>query len=128
MRYFDAAEHAGARAVSARDRAGLDRGSRVASVHFEDALTLRKPGFERVKVMDLVGLAAALFHEGEVERAGAAAAHQVLDDATRIVSALVVSRLTTLLDGARPYETAEVEDVRTRARDLTAARPTTIAA
>ncbi|MDC2953015.1 Tat pathway signal protein [Streptomyces gilvifuscus] len=127
VRYFDAAEHAGARAVSARDLAGLDRGSRVASVHFEDALRLRRPGFERVKVMDRVGLAAALFDEGEVER-GAAAAHQALDDAARIDSALVVSRLNTLLDAARPYETAEAEDVRTRARDLAAARPTTIAA
>ncbi|MET8945368.1 Tat pathway signal protein [Streptomyces sp. NPDC004542] len=127
VRHFDAAEHAGARAVSARDLAGLDRGSRVASVHFEDALRLRRPGFERVKVMDRVGLAAALFDEGEVER-GAAAAHQALDDAARIDSALVVSRLNTLLDAARPYETAEAEDVRTRARDLAAARPTTIAA
>ena len=42
--YFDAAEHAGARAVSARDLAGLHRGRRVASGHFEDALKLRKPG------------------------------------------------------------------------------------
>ncbi|MET8009734.1 hypothetical protein ABZU86_02855 [Streptomyces sp. NPDC005271] len=127
MHYFDAAEHAGARAVSARDLAGIDRGPRVASVHFEDALRLRRPGFERVKVMDRVGLAAALFGEGEVER-GAAAAHQALDDAARIDSTLVGSRLNTLLDAARPYETAEVEDVRTRARDLAAARPTTIAA
>ncbi|MGP2437651.1 hypothetical protein [Streptomyces sp. JW3] len=53
--------------------------------------------------------AAALFHEGEPEQA-AAAAHQALDDA------------------ARPYETAAVDDVRTRAKDLAAARPTTIAA
>ncbi|MDX3749052.1 MULTISPECIES: hypothetical protein [Streptomyces] len=42
--YFDAAEHVGARAVSARDLAGLHRGRRVASGHFEDALKLRKPG------------------------------------------------------------------------------------
>ncbi|MBP8532216.1 hypothetical protein [Streptomyces sp. MK37H] len=32
------------------------------------------------------------------------------------------------LDAARPYETAAVDDVRSRARDLTAARPTTIVA
>ncbi|WP_415953823.1 hypothetical protein [Streptomyces sp. KLOTTS4A1] len=127
MSYFDAAEHAGARAVSARDLAGLDRGSRAASVHFEDALALRKPGFDRVKVMDRVGLAASLFDEGEVER-GAAAAHQALADAARVDSTLVASRLNTLLDAARRYETAAACDVRTRARDLAAARPTTIAA
>ncbi|MET7716144.1 Tat pathway signal protein [Streptomyces sp. NPDC005407] len=58
--YFDAAEHAGARAVSARDLTGLGRNRRAASIHFEDALALRKPGFDRVKVMDRVGLAAAV--------------------------------------------------------------------
>jgi hypothetical protein len=125
--YFDAAEHAGARAVSARDLAGLHRGHRVASGHFEDALKLRRPGFDRVKVMDRVGLAAVLFDEGEVER-GATAAHQALDDAARVDSTLVASRLNTLLDSARPYETAAVQDVRSRARDLATARPTTIAA
>ncbi|WP_434600109.1 Tat pathway signal protein [Streptomyces sp. A5-4] len=125
--YFDAAEHAGARAVSARDLAGLGGPRRAASLHFEDALALRKPGFDRVKVMDRVGLAAALFDEGEAER-GAAAAHQALDDAARVDSTLVASRLNSLLDAARPYETTAVDDVRTRARDLAAARPTTIAA
>ncbi|MET8682458.1 Tat pathway signal protein [Streptomyces sp. NPDC004647] len=125
--YFDAAEHAGARAVSARDLAGLGRGHRPASVHFEDALKLRKPGFDRVHVMDRVGLAAALFDEGEAER-GAAAAHQALDEAARVDSTLVASRLNTLLDAARPYETAAVDEVRTRAKDLAATRPTTIAA
>ncbi|MFI1707741.1 DUF6087 family protein [Streptomyces griseoruber] len=90
--YFDAAEHAGARAVSARDLAETAPGRQTASVHFEDALKLRKPGFDRVKVMDRIGLAAALFDEGEVER-GATAAHQALDDAARIDSTLVASRL-----------------------------------
>ncbi|MEU3278841.1 Tat pathway signal protein [Streptomyces antibioticus] len=125
--YFDAAEHAGARAVSARDLAGLGGPRQAASVHFEDALKLRKPGFDRVKVMDRVGLAAALFEEGDPER-GAEAAYEALDDAARVDSTLVASRLNTLLDAARPYETAAVDDVRTRARDLTAARLTTIAA
>ncbi|MFB7502783.1 Tat pathway signal protein [Streptomyces broussonetiae] len=125
--YFDAAEHAGARAVSARDLAGLGRPRKRASTHFEDALTLRKPGFDRVRVMDRVGLAAALFDEGEAER-GAAAAQQALDDAARVDSALVASRLNILLDAARPYETAAVDEVRVRAKDLAAARPTTIAA
>jgi hypothetical protein len=32
------------------------------------------------------------------------------------------------VDAARPYETAVVEDVRSRAKELAAARPTTIAA
>ncbi|OEJ61103.1 Tat pathway signal protein [Streptomyces agglomeratus] len=125
--YFDAAEHAGARAVSARDLAGLDRPHRPASVHFQEALKLRAPGFERVRVMDRVGLAAALFDEGEPEQA-AQAAQQALDDAARVDSTLVASRLNTLLEAARPYRTTAVEDVRTRAKDLAAARPTTVAA
>lgn len=125
--YFDAAEHAGARAVSARDLAGLGRARKRASLHFEDALKLRRPGFDRVRVMDRVGLAAALFDEGEAER-GAAAAQRALDDAARVDSTLVVSRLNTLLDAARPYETVVVDAVRTRAKDLATARPTTIAA
>ncbi|MFJ3446123.1 Tat pathway signal protein [Streptomyces sp. NPDC086081] len=124
--YFDAAEHAGARAVSARDLTGTGR-PRTASVHFTDALALRKPGFERVRVMDRIGLAAALFTEGDAEQA-AVAAQQALDDAARIDSTLVASRLNTLLDAARPYKTAAVDDVRTRARDLASSRPTTVAA
>lgn len=124
--YFDAAEHAGARAVSARDLAEAGR-PRAASVHFTDALALRKPGFERVRVMDRIGLAAALFNEGEPEQA-AAEAQQALDDATRVDSTLVASRLNTLLDAARPYRTAAVDEVRTRAADVAAARPTPVAA
>ncbi|WP_030786122.1 hypothetical protein [Streptomyces sp. NRRL S-920] len=124
--YFDAAEHAGARAVSARDLAGIGR-ARRASVHFTDALALRKPGFDRVKVMDRVGLAAALFDEGEPEQA-AQVAQQALDEAARVDSTLVVSRLNTLLDAARPYNTAAVDEVRARAADLAVARPTTVAA
>ncbi|MEU3278663.1 Tat pathway signal protein [Streptomyces antibioticus] len=125
--YFDAAEHAGARAVSARDLNGIGDRRRRASVYFNDALALRKPGFDRVKVMDRVGLAAALFDEGEPEQA-AHAAQQALDEAARVDSTLVVSRLNTLLDAARPYKTAAVDEVRTRAADLAAARPTTVAA
>ncbi|MFF4221165.1 hypothetical protein [Streptomyces nondiastaticus] len=62
------------------------------------------------------------FDEGEPEQ-GAAAARQALDHA-----ALVASRLKTLLPSARPYGTAAVEEVRTRAVDLTASRPTAVAA
>ncbi|MFF3518651.1 hypothetical protein [Streptomyces sp. NPDC002573] len=124
--YFDAAEHAGARAVSARDLTGIGR-PRRASDHFTDALALRRPGFDRVKVMDRIGLAAALFTEGEPEQA-AAQAHQALDEAARVDSTLVASRFNTLLDAARPYQTAAVDEVRTRAADLAAARPTTVAA
>ncbi|MFJ5841889.1 Tat pathway signal protein [Streptomyces shenzhenensis] len=124
--YFDAAEHAGARAVSARDLAGIGR-PRRASDHFTDALALRRPGFDRVKVMDRIGLAAALFAEGEPEQA-AAAAQQTLDDAARVDSTLVASRLNTLLDAARPYRTADVNEVRTRATDLAATHPTPVAA
>ncbi|WP_406730025.1 Tat pathway signal protein [Streptomyces sp. NBC_01794] len=125
--YFDGAEHAGARAVSARDLTGLGRGRRPASALFEDALRLRKPGFDRVRVMDRVGLAAALFDEGEVER-GAAAAQEALNDAARVDSTLVASRLNALLEAARPYETDVVDQVRARAKDLVAVRPTAIAA
>jgi hypothetical protein len=125
--YFDAAEHAGARAVSARDLAGLGRPRTQASVHFTDALKLRKPGFDRVRVMDRVGLAAALFDEGEAEQ-GAAAAQAALDDAARVDSTLVASRLNTLLAAARPYKTSAVDEVRARAADLAASRPTTVAA
>jgi hypothetical protein len=125
-RHFDAAKHAGARAVSARDLHGIGR-LRRASVHFTDALALRKPGFDRVKVMDHIGLAAALFTEGEPEQ-GTAAAHQALTEAARVDSTLVASRLNTLLDATRPYRTAPVDEVRTRATDLAAARPTTVAA
>jgi hypothetical protein len=98
-----------------------------ASDHFTDALALRRPGFDRVRVMDRIGLAAALFTEGEPEQ-GAAAAHQALEQAARIDSTLVASRLNTLLDAARPYRTTAVDEVRTRAADLAAARPTTVAA
>ncbi|CAL9279037.1 hypothetical protein [Streptomyces sp. SudanB52_2052] len=115
--YFDAAEHVGTRAVSARDLTGISR-NRRASDHFTDALALRRPGFDRVKVMDRIGLAAALFAEGEPEH-GAAAAHQALDEAFR---------LNTLLDAAGPRRTGAVDDVRTRTKDLAAARPTTVAA
>lgn len=125
--YFDTAEHAGARAVSARDLFKLDGEQRRASVHFEDALRLRKSGFDRVKIMDQIGLAAALFEEGEPEK-GVAAAHQGFDDAARVDSTLVASRLNTLLEAARRYDSTAVEEIRSRAQELTAARPTTIAA
>ncbi|MFH9978084.1 hypothetical protein ACH4ND_02290 [Streptomyces sp. NPDC017179] len=125
--YFDAAEHAGARAVSARDLAGLGPGGESSSMQFKAALRLRRPGFERVRVMDRVGLAAALFAEGEPEQ-GAEAAQQALDDALRVDSTLVASRLNTLLKAARPYRTATVDEVRVRAEELKASRSTTIAA
>ncbi|MFF4226553.1 Tat pathway signal protein [Streptomyces abikoensis] len=127
--YFDAAEHAGARAVSARDltQTSHDRSRRPASHHFTDAIALRRPGFDRVKVMDRIGLAAALFDEGEPEQ-GATAAREALDHAARVDSTLVASRLNVLLAAAHPYSTAAVEEVRTRAKDLAASRPTTVAA
>lgn len=125
--YFDAAEHAGARAVAARDLAAQKQPTTAASNHFRDALALRKPGFDRVRIMDRVGLAAALFHEGDVDQ-GAAAAHQALDDAARADSALVTSRLNTLLDASRSYDTAAARDVRARTRELTARRSIAVAA
>ncbi|MFF3489383.1 hypothetical protein ACFYXC_40035 [Streptomyces sp. NPDC002701] len=124
--YFDAAEHAGARTVSARDLTQPGR-PQAASTHVEKAIAFRKPDFDRVKVMDRVSLAAALYDEGDIEQA-TDAAHQALDEAARINSTLVASRINTLLDTTRPYRTAGDADVRTRARDLAAAPPTTIAA
>ncbi|MER6548960.1 hypothetical protein [Streptomyces sp. NPDC001250] len=64
--YFDAAEHASARAVSARDLHGSGR-SRRASVHFTDAPALRKPGW----VSDVT--------QAWPEAAGAGCAHGRLD-------------------------------------------------
>lgn len=125
--YFDGAEHAGARAVSARDLANLHGEEQPASAHFSNALRLRRNGFDRVKVMDRIGLAAALFAEDEPEL-GAAAAHHALDDAIRIDSTLVTSRLNTLLSAAGRYRTATVDEVRARASDLAATRPTAVAA
>jgi hypothetical protein len=125
--YFDAAEHAGARAVAARDLAAFGRRHQRASTHFQAALALRQPGYDRVRAMDCIGLAAALLDEGDVER-GAHAAHQALDDAARLDSALVHARLNTLLAAARPYTTTAVDEVRARARELTGAHPVNIAA
>lgn len=96
--YFDAAEHAGARAVSACDLTHLGHCGHPASPHFEAALRLRRPGFDRVRTMDRIGLAAALLDEGDLERA-AAAGHQAMESAS-MQSALVASRLNTLLSSA----------------------------
>ncbi|MEU2354583.1 hypothetical protein ABZ599_16710 [Streptomyces misionensis] len=74
---------------------------------------------------DAVHDADALFTEGVPEQG--AAAHQALDEATRVDSTLVTSRLNTLLDAARPYRTAAVDEARTRTAGLAAARPTTVA-
>jgi hypothetical protein len=98
-----------------------------ASTHFETALALRQPGYDRVKLMDRIGLAAALLDEGEAER-GVQAAHQALDEAARVDSALVHARLNTLLAAARPYATAAMDEARTRAREVTRGQPATIAA
>lgn len=70
--YFDAAEHAGARVVSARDLTHPDHRGHPASPHFETALRLRAPGFDRVRTMDRIGLAAARLDEDQPERAAAA--------------------------------------------------------
>ncbi|MFE0515428.1 hypothetical protein [Streptomyces sp. NPDC058964] len=59
---------------------------------------------------------------------GAAAVQHALDGAAWIASAPVASRLSVLLDSIRLYRSAAVDEVRIRAKDLTAARPSTIAA
>ncbi|MEV0186629.1 hypothetical protein AB0I54_46725 [Streptomyces sp. NPDC050625] len=61
-------------------------------------------------------------------RSRPAAAQHALGEAARIDSTLVASWLNTLLDSTRPYLSDAVDEVRTRAKDLAAARPTTIAA
>ena len=121
--YFDAAEHAGARAVSARDLHHHGHRGQRASTHFEQALALRGPGFERVTAMDRVGLAAALFDEGEPERA-AAAGQQALNGAG-LQSALIASRINTLMAAAARYRTPEVDELRARATDIVSRAPQT---
>ncbi|MFQ6197009.1 hypothetical protein [Streptomyces sp. NPDC000405] len=80
-----------------------------------------------MKIMDRIGLAAALFDEGEPEQ-GATAAREALDNAARVDSPRVATRLNTLLAAARPHGTAAVEKARTRAADFAASRPTAVAA
>ncbi|MFE9424124.1 Tat pathway signal protein [Kitasatospora sp. NPDC006697] len=116
--YFDSAEHSGARAVGARDLIHRGHRGHRASPHFEAALRLRAPGFERVRAMDRIGLAAALFDEGEPEKA-AVAGHQALDGAG-LQSALVASRLNTLVAAASRYRSPEVAQLQARAADLVA--------
>ncbi|GGP93814.1 hypothetical protein GCM10010278_84800 [Streptomyces melanogenes] len=113
-------EHAGARAVSARNLAGLGGPLRAASGYFEDALALRKAGFDRVKVLDRVGLAAALSDEGEPDQ-GAGAAHQALDDAARIDSTLVASGSTRCW--TRPARTGRPQSTRYAAGHETSPPP-----
>lgn len=121
--YFDAAEHAGARAVSARDLTHQDHRGHPASPHFETALRLRAPGFDRVHTMDRIGLAAALLDEDQPERA-AAAGHRALDSAG-MHSSLVASRLNTLLAATRRYQTTEVTQLRARASEMAVYTPVT---
>lgn len=121
--YFDAAEHAGARAVSARDLTHLGHRGHPASPHFEAALRLRRPGFDRVRTMDRIGLAAALLDEGELEQA-AAAGHQAMQSAG-MQSALVASRLNTLLSAANRHRTPEIAELHSRAADVAARAPIT---
>lgn len=121
--YFDAAEHAGARAVSARDLTNQGHRGHPASPHFRAALYLRAPGFDRVRAMDRIGLAAALFDEGEPEQA-AAAGRQALDSAG-MQSSLIASRLNTLLAAARRYQTTEITQLRARASEMAVHTPVT---
>lgn len=119
--YFDVAEHAGARAVSARDLHHQGHPGQQASPHFEAAVDLRAPGFDRVKAMDRIGLAAALFDEGDSDRA-VGAGHQALASAG-LQSALVVSRVHTLIVAASRFRTPAVDELRARASDLVAQTP-----
>lgn len=119
--YFDAAEHAGARAVSARDLHHHGHRGQQASSYFQTALALRAPGFDRVNAMDLIGLAASLFDEGDPDRA-AEAGHQALASAG-LQSALVASRINTLVDAASRYRTPAVDELRARGGELVARTP-----
>ncbi|WP_406296509.1 hypothetical protein OG948_13440 [Embleya sp. NBC_00888] len=127
--YFDAAEHAGARAVSARDLTQQGSPGLKASDEFRKAIDQRGPGFERCRAMDMIGLTAALLDEGEPEQAAAAGA-EALDLAERIDSALVVSRLNTLTESVSRYRTAETAALRERTEDVISStgQATTVAA
>lgn len=121
--YFDTAEHAGARAVGARDLTHQGHRGHPSSPHFRAALRLRAPGFDRVRAMDRIGLAAALLDEGEPEQA-AATGHQALD-AAGMHSSLIASRLNTLLAATRRYQTTEVTQLRARASEMALHTPVT---
>ncbi|MFE9007388.1 Tat pathway signal protein [Streptomyces sp. NPDC007875] len=94
--YFTAAELAGATAVAYRDLHTL-HGKPVgkASVHFATAIEQRGAGYERVRAMDMVGMAAAHLEEDNLEEA-CAVAGQALDLAERLDSTLIRSRVLTL--------------------------------
>ncbi|MGW1675056.1 hypothetical protein [Streptomyces sp. NPDC002324] len=110
--YLDAAEH---------------DATRPPARTFTDALEQRKPGVRPGTRHGLTGLTAALFNEGESEQA-AAEAQPALDDAGRVDSTLAASRFNALLDAVRPYRATAVDEVPTRAADVAAARPTSVAA
>ncbi|MEV6133636.1 Tat pathway signal protein [Streptomyces violaceusniger] len=94
--YFTSAELAGATAVAYRDLHTLhDKVVGKASAHFAAAIEQRPSGYDRVRAMDMVGMAAAHLEEDNLEEA-CAVAGQALDLAERLDSTLIRSRVLTL--------------------------------
>ncbi len=85
---------------------------------------MRRPGFDRVRTMDRIGLAAALIDEGDLEWA-AAAGHQTMESAG-MHSALVASRLNTLLPAVNRHQVPEIAALHSRAADVAARLPVPI--
>ncbi|MEU9891821.1 hypothetical protein AB0M95_36330 [Sphaerisporangium sp. NPDC051017] len=106
---------------------GLGGPGGLVSRYFWAVLKLGAPGFDRVRVMDRVGLAAALFDGGEPEQ-GIEAALWALDEEARADSTRLASRLNTLSDATRSCPTAAVNKVRARVKNLVAARRKTVTA
>ncbi len=101
--YFTPAELAGATAVAHRDLLLLhNRPIGPASTHFARAIELRDEGYDRVRAMDMIGMAAAYLDEDEPERAGAVAGG-ALDLAERLDSTLIRSRVLTLTAATDHY-------------------------
>lgn len=79
------------------------------------------------RVMDQIGLAASLFDEGQPGH-GSHQADLALASAQAQDSTSVTSRLNALLVAARSCTTSATAEVYAKARDLSRAQPTTIAA
>jgi hypothetical protein len=123
--YFTPAELAGAIAVSHRDLRELHhrRGIPPASTHFAAAIRQREPGYDRVTAMDLVGLAAAHFAEGDLD-AGCATARQSIDLAAQMDSALITARINTLITAtAHHTNNPQITDLYERARAIASGNP-----
>ena len=123
--YFTPAKLGGATAVSHRDLRELHhrRGIPPASTHFAAAIRQREPSYDRSTAMDLVGLAAAQFAEGDLD-AGCATARQSIDLAAQMDSALITARINTLISAAAQHaHNPQLTDLYERVRAMSNGNP-----